>query len=156
MIKIRDYEPLDEDFIYHSWLASVDYNIPGVKQATRLVIDSCVKDATILIAASEEDEDHILGWLAYTEELGFPTLLYIFVKKRLRHHGIGHGLVRHQFPDGGPIPSAFWSFWCQKFSLKKKWSLKFNSLYLPALVDRLHAKANSEARDSSKAECPEA
>jgi len=149
MTNIREYKPLDEDFIYHSWLASVDYNIPGVKQATRLVIDSCVENGTILIASSEDDPDHIIGWMAYAEDLGFPMLLYVFVKKRLRNHGVGHGLVRHKFPGKDPVPSAFWSFWCQKFNLKRKWSLKFNSLYLPALVDRLHAKAKTETGHSS-------
>tara|TARA_Y100000310_G_scaffold80988_1_gene77629 strand:+ start:381 stop:830 length:450 start_codon:yes stop_codon:yes gene_type:complete len=149
MIKIRKYKPLDEDFIYHSWLSSVDYSIPGVQRVTRLVIDSCVENGTILVASSDEDEDHILGWLSYTEELGFPVLLYVFVKKKLRNHGIGYRLMREQFPNEETVPTAFWSFWCQKYNLKKRWGLKFNSLYLPVLVDKLHGEAEPEPENKS-------
>tara|TARA_Y100000310_G_scaffold96532_1_gene94267 strand:- start:292 stop:738 length:447 start_codon:yes stop_codon:yes gene_type:complete len=148
MIKIRNYKPLDEDFIYHSWLSSIDYNIPGVQPMTRLVIDSCVDNGTILIACSDEDSDHILGWLSYSEEIGFPVLLYIFVKKKLRNHGIAERLFRTKF-SAGTTPTAFWSFWCQKYNLKKKWGLKFNSLYLPVLVDKLHGKTESKSSDES-------
>jgi len=147
MIKIRDYKPLDEDFIYHSWLSSIDHNIPGVQTMTRLVIDSCVENGTILVACSDEDPDHILGWLSYTEKLGFPVLLYVFVKKKLRNHGIGSKLKKERFPGEGTIPTAFWSFWCQKYNLKKRWGLKFNSLLLPVLVDRLHGKTESKPKD---------
>lgn len=140
MIKIRAYRPLDEDFIYHSWISSVDYNIPGVKRVTRLVIDNCVKDGTILIACSDEDSDHILGWLSYTKMLSAPTLLYIFVKKHLRNHGIGGHLLRDRFPEKDFVPTASWSFWCQKYNLKKSWGLKFNSLFLPVIVDKIHAQ----------------
>tara|TARA_R100001480_G_scaffold28471_2_gene38870 strand:- start:2530 stop:2988 length:459 start_codon:yes stop_codon:yes gene_type:complete len=152
MIKIRDYKPLDEDFIYHSWLSSIDYNIPGVQRMTRLVIDSCADDVTILVACSDEDPDHILGWMSYTEKLGFPVLLYAFVKKKLRNHGIGKQLIgTGLFPDGEPVPTAFWSFWCQKYNLKKKWGLKFNSLFLPILVDKLHGETEAQSRNNSKA-----
>ena len=153
MIKIRNYKPLDEDFVYHSWLSSIDYNIPGVQVMTRLVIDSCVESGTILIACSDEDPDHILGWLAYTEKLGFPVLLYSFVKKKLRNHGIGGKLMNMGvFPDDESVPTAFWSFWCQKYNLKKKWGLKFNSLLLPVLVDKLHGKAKAKTPDKGSAE----
>ena len=147
MIQIRSYKPLDEDFIYHSWLSSVDYNIPGVQKVTRLVIDSCVESGTILVACSEDDPDHILGWLSFTRKLGFPTLLFIFVKKQLRNNGIGLELLKARFPNEDTIPTGYWSFWCQKYNLKKKWGLKFNSLYLPVLVDRLHGKAESHSSD---------
>jgi len=148
MIKIRDYKPLDEDFIYHSWLSSIDHNIPGVQTMTRLVIDSCVENGTILVACSDEDPDHILGWLSYTVKLGFPVLLYVFVKKKLRNHGIGGSLLSEKFPEE-TVPTAFWSFWCQKYNLKKRWGLKFNSLFLPVLVDRLHGKAKTKASNES-------
>ena len=151
MIQIRSYKPLDEDFIYHSWLSSVDYNIPGVQKVTRLVIDSCVESGTILVACSEDDPDHILGWLSFTRKLGFPTLLYIFVKKQLRNNGIGLELLKARFPKDETIPTGYWSFWCQKYNLKKKWGLKFNSLYLPVLVDRLHDKTESQHSDNRKA-----
>jgi len=156
MIQVRKYKPLDEDFIYHSWLSSVDYNIPGVQRMTRLVIDSCVNNGTILVACSDEDPDHILGWLSYSEEIGFPVLLYVFVKKKLRNHGIGYRLMTEGFPDvyeapyGEIVPTAFWSFWCQKYNLKKRWALKFNSLYLPVLVDKLNGKAEPQSKNKGQ------
>ena len=152
MIKIRPYKALDEDFVYHSWLSSVDYNIPGVQKVTRLVIDSCVESGTIHIACSEEDPDHILGWMASSEMLGFPVLLYIFVKKNLRNAGIGTRLIGTRFVNMDTIPAAFWSFWCQKYNLKKKWGLKFNSLYLPVMVDKLHGKTESKCQDKGAQE----
>ena len=144
MIEIRAYKPLDEDFIYHSWLASIDYNVPGIKKTTRIVIDKCVEDGTILIASSVEDPDHILGWASYTDMLGAygRVLLYVFTKKHLRNGGVGGDLVRSLVP-AGQVPAASWSFWCQKYNLKKKWNLKYNSLLLPVIVDGLHAEASA-------------
>tara|TARA_R100001480_G_scaffold50667_3_gene63972 strand:+ start:330 stop:779 length:450 start_codon:yes stop_codon:yes gene_type:complete len=149
MIKIRDYKPLDEDFVYHSWLSSIDHSVPGVQRTTRSVIDSCVHGRTILVACSDEDEDHILGWLSYSEEFGTPVLLYVFVKKKLRNHKIGKQLMQKQFPGKETVPTAFWSFWCQKYNLRKKWGLKFNSLYLPVLVDKLHGETEANSTDES-------
>ena len=147
-MNIRKYEPLDEDFIYHSWLSSVDYTIPGARDAIRLVIDNCVERGTILVATSELDADHILGWLSYDDSFGNDrVMLYVFVKKHLRNHGVGKLLVGEAFPDlylgRECILAAFWSFWCQKFNLKKKWKLKYNSLFLPVIVDGIHAKAGA-------------
>ena len=80
-------------------------------------------------------------------------LLYVFVKKPLRNHGIGGKLVKGQgvFPDDESVPTAFWSFWCQKYNLKKKWGLKFNSLLLPVLVDKLNGKTEAKAGNGSQA-----
>ena len=80
--------------------------------------------------------------------LSAPTLLYVFVKKHLRKHGIGGRLIGAQFPDSEFVPTASWSFWCQKFNLKKRWGLKFNSLFLPVIVDKIHAEAGTIARGS--------
>ena len=146
---IREYKALDEDFLYHSWLSSIDYDVPGIRGAVREVIDRCVDDVTIMVATSEDDEDHILGWLAYSNESKTKSLLYVFVKKHLRNHGIGGGLVEEVFKDKGPIPTVFWSFWAQKFNLKKKWGLKYNSLLLPALIHR-HGKDQSIINRKSK------
>lgn len=147
MIEIREYKPLDEDFIYHSWLSSVDHNIPGVKRITRRIIDGCVKDETIVVACSKEAPDHIMGWLAYGDDFNFPVLHYVFVKKDMRKGGVGTRLVRAAIPQtsiANPTLTSFWSFWCQKFGLKQKWNIKFNSLLLPVLVDVSHGKTEDK------------
>mgnify|MGYP003133855757 CR=1 FL=1 len=151
-VKIRSYKPLDEDFIYHSWLSSIDYNVPGIRAAVRDVIDMCVQDVTIMVSTPEDDDDHILGWLAYHGGGESKSLLYVFVKKHLRNHGIGGELVKEVFKDLSPIPTVFWSFWAQKYNLKNKWKLKYNSLLLPALVHSYGKKKQSKPVERSKGE----
>jgi GNAT superfamily N-acetyltransferase len=147
MIAIREYKSLDEDFIYHSWLASVDHSVPGVKKITRRIIDRCVKSRTVLIACEEKDQDHILGWIAYGDDFNFPVLHYVFVKKNLRRNGVGTRLLRAAIPQTSttePTLASFWSFWCQRFDLKRKWNIKFNSLLLPVLVDMSYGETEDK------------
>jgi GNAT superfamily N-acetyltransferase len=133
MISLRAYRRLDEDFVYHSWLASLDRSIRGVNDAVRPVVDESVKQGRIVIACSEEDEDHILGWLSWGELDGKPVLLYLFVKKSLRGNGIGTRMLREVFPSG-EVLTAFWSFWIQRYHLKEKWSLRYNAMIFPILL----------------------
>lgn len=145
MPKVRPVKSLDEDFVYHSWLSSVDRHIPGTKDMTRTLIDHCMKERTIHVACADDDDDHILGWLAHGDDFSFPVLHYVFVKKQLRNHGIGKTLLTACLPQGSePILTSFWSFWCQKFDLRDKWNLKHNSLILPTLVEMIHGQAESE------------
>lgn len=138
MFSFRAYRPLDEDFIYHSWLASLDRSIRGVNSAVRPLIDSCVSEKRILVACSEDDSDHILGWLAWGDFDDEPVLLYVFVKRHLRGGGLATGLFTKAFsrrPD--TVLAAFWSFWVQRYDLKRKWNLKYNALLLPVMLDGL-------------------
>ena len=142
MYQLREYRPLDEDFIYHSWLSSIDNNVDGFRDTTRLVIDHCVATNSLIVASSEEDSDHILGWLAYTDLMPDRVLLYSFVKKPLRKNGIATKLYREKFSarPGKEIPAAYWSFWCQKFDIRKRWGARFSSSLLPVLVEKLVRK----------------
>lgn len=153
MIKIRPMKALDEDFVYHSWLSSLDRHIPGCRRMARTLIDHCVKDKTIFIACPDEHEDHILGWLAYGDDYSFPVLHYIFVKKDLRGHKIGKTLLSSCLPmTSEPILTSFWSHWCQKYQLKHRWNLKYNSLILPSLIEMIHAEAKPEQKDAGEKE----
>lgn len=144
MIKVRPYRPLDEDFIYHSWLSSIDHHIPGAKKAVRRLIDHCISEKTVYVACSEDDEDHIVGWLAYGDDFSFPVLHFVFVKKKLRNAGLGKTLLTACLPErSSPILTSFWSFWCQKFDLRGKWNIKHNSLILPSLVEMINVEAES-------------
>lgn len=149
MYDLREYRPLDEDFIYHSWLSSIDHNVDGFRSTTRLVINHCVENKTVKVACSEEDPDHILGWLAYSDLLSDRVLTYFFTKKNLRNNGIATNLFKEAFtPElGKEIPAAYWSFWCQRYDLRKKWGVRFNSCVLPVLVERL---VREELEDGSK------
>ena len=142
MISLRPYRPLDEDFLYHSWLSSLDRSIRGVNNAVRPLIDHCVGSGGVLVACSEDDLDHILGWLAFSELDGSRVLHYAFVKKSMRGNGVGTRLVQEVF-DSSPIPSSFWSFWLQRYDLKRKWGLKYNAMLLPVIL--------SEISDAKKA-----
>ena len=152
MINVRKMRSLDEDFIYHSWLSSLDRHVPGCRRMARTLIDHCVKEGTIHVACSDDD-DHILGWLAYGDDFNFPVLHYVFVKKDLRDHKVGKTLLNTCLPQGSdPILTSFWSYWCRKYGLKHKWNLKYNSLLLPSLIEMIHAEAKPEREDISKKE----
>lgn len=150
MYDLRDYRSLDEDFIYHSWLSSIDHNV-GFRKVTRLIADHCVKAGTIRVACSEEDPDHILGWLAYSDLLPERVLVYFFTKKNLRNNGIATNLFRDVFvPElGKEIPSAYWSFWCQRYDLRKRWGVRFNSCVLPVMVERLVREEYEDGKETA-------
>ena len=142
MILLRTYRELDEDFLYHSWLSGLDRSIRGVNRAVRPLIDSCVREGNVLVACSDEDPDHIIGWIAWSYLDGSPVLHYVFVKKSMRANGVGTKLVKEVFTET-PVSSSFWSFWLQRYDLKRKWGLKYNAMLLPVLL--------SEFRDGEEA-----
>ena len=151
MISLRPYRPLDEDFLYHSWLSSLDRSVKGVNNAVRPLIDKVVSDGTILVACSEEDSDHILGWAAWTIVADEPVFLYLFIKKGMRSNGLGSRLFSEAFREKlgieGPVSCAFWSFWVQRYSLKQQWGLRYNALFLPVILSELcNAKAKTERK----------
>lgn len=59
------------------------------------------RDATIIVAASKEDPDVIIGWIAVQKPLQSKGMFlhYLYVKEEFRRLGIGSELVKRAIPD---------------------------------------------------------
>ena len=138
---IRSIKQLDEDFIYHSWLHSVKCPTRAVTTMTRFLIDHLVGNKSIVVWCPDDDENHIIGWMAYGRIEGTPLLHYMFVKKSFRGNGIGRDMLRHIYPDEKKqVLCTYWSHHPQVINARSKWNIKFLSNLLPALIHSLHSK----------------
>ena len=132
---IRKIQPLDHDFVYHSWLHSVKCPTKMVTTMTRKLIDDVILKGHVAVYCSEDDPDHIIGWLSWGKLENTPLLHFVFVKKDFRDNHIGTDLVRSVFPhETSTIFTTFWSFHVQQIKAKDKWGLKFRSHLLPTVI----------------------
>ena len=139
-IELRGFRPLDEDFIYHSWLSSIRNEYPGSEKVTRLLIDKLLPtgECEVLVACEEEEPDHILGWLVAGEVPDAAKALhFVFVKRAFRRGGLGTALVNKVFGKdrSEKVLCSYWTFQAQQYSLKDKWRLKYNAFLLPAALN---------------------
>ena len=142
---IRTIKKIDEDFIYHSWLHSVKCPTRAVSTMTRFLIDSLVTDKSISIWCPDDDENHIIGWMAHGKIENTPILHFMFVKKDFRRNGVGKELLYNVYPDRkSPIFCTFWSHSMQMIDARRKWNTKFASNLLPAVIHTLHSSSNAE------------
>ena len=138
---IRSIRKIDEDFIYHSWLHSVRCPTKAVSAMTRSLIDSLVEDKTISIWCPDDDENHIIGWMAYGQIEETPLLHYTFVKKSFRNNGVGTDLIKSIYPDrSNQVFCTFWSHNLQTMNARDKWNIKFVANLLPAVIYKIHAR----------------
>lgn len=142
---IRTIKKIDEDFIYHSWLHSVKCPTRAVSTMTRLLIDSLVEDKSISIWCPDDDENHIIGWIAHGRIENTPLLHFMFVKKAFRKNGVGKELLYNVYPDRkSPVFCTFWSHSMQVIDARRKWNAKFASNLLPAVIHTIHTRNNTE------------
>ena len=154
---IRRIKKIDEDFIYHSWLHSVKCPTKAVSSMTRFLIDWLVDDGSIVVWCPDDDENHIIGWMAYGKIENTPLLHYMFVKKSFRGNGIGLELLRHAYPDAKEqVFCTFWSHHLQVMNARSKWNVKFISNLLPAFIHSLHCKVQLAEKMYPKEEIEEA
>tara|TARA_R110002012_G_scaffold202391_1_gene371438 strand:- start:21325 stop:21777 length:453 start_codon:yes stop_codon:yes gene_type:complete len=140
---IRTIKKIDEDFIYHSWLHSVKCPTRAVSTMTRFLIDSLVEDKSISIWCPDDDENHIIGWIAHGRIENTPLLHFMFVKKAFRKNGVGKELLYNVYPDRkSPVFCTFWSHSMQVIDARRKWNAKFASNLLPAVIHTIHTKDN--------------
>lgn len=140
---IRTIKKIDEDFIYHSWLHSVKCPTRAVSTMTRFLIDSLVEDKSISIWCPDDDENHIIGWIAYGKIENTSLLHFMFVKKAFRKNGVGKELLYNVYPDRkSPVFCTFWSHSMQVIDARRKWNAKFASNLLPAVIHTIHTKDN--------------
>ena len=138
---IRSIRKIDEDFIYHSWLHSVKCPTRAVTPMTRFLIDSLVADKAISIWCPDDDENHIIGWMAYGKIENTPLLHYAFVKKSFRNNGVGSDLIKSIYPDrSNQVFCTFWSHHMQIMNARAKWNVKFSANLLPAVIHEIPTK----------------
>ena len=142
---IRQLKKIDEDFIYHSWLHSVKCPTRAVTDMTRFLIDSLVNSQNsqnsqgIQIWCPDDDENHIIGWMAYGKIEHTPLLHYLFVKKNFRKNSVGKELLYSVYPERKlPVFCTYWSHHMQTMNARGKWNVKFVSNLLPAVIHNLH------------------
>ena len=136
---IRSLRKIDEDFIYHSWLHSVKCPTRAVTAMTRYLIDSLVASNSISVWCPDDDENHIIGWMARGEIENTPLLHYMFVKKNFRNNQVGKELLYNVYPDRDrQIFCTYWSHHMQTMNARSKWNVKFVANLLPAVIHELH------------------
>lgn len=140
---IRPLKQLDHDFIYHSWIHSVKCPTKAVSSMTRAVIDEVVNNGDVLVLCPDDDQDHIIGWVAHGQLEDTPLLHFIFVKKDFRKEGIGTELIRAAFPETDNIFACYWSYHMQQMDARKKWGVKFISNLLPAFIYTVMSRKNA-------------
>ena len=132
---IRSIKKIDEDFIYHSWLHTVNCPTKTVSAMTRCLIDRLVEDGKVKIWCPDDDENHILGWMAYGKLDKTPLLHFMFVKKKFRNNGVGRELLDSVYPDrDNTVFCTFWTKHFQEKDLRGKWNVKFTSTLLPSVM----------------------
>lgn len=145
---IRKYEPIDEDFLYHSWLHSVKCPTKMVTSMTRRVIDDVIEQGNIRVFCPDDDPDHIIGWMAYGKIEHTPLLHFLFVKKDFRMNGLGTELIRSVYPDlEMTIFCTFWSFHMQQLNARKRWNAKFVGNLLPTVVFDIMSRENGRREE---------
>ena len=145
---IRKICRIDEDFIYHSWLHSVKCPNRGVTNMTRFLIDSVVKAGDILVWCPDDDENHIVGWLAHGKHEGTPLLHYLFVKKNFRRSHVGTELINALSSDS-PVQlfCTYWSHHMQSLNARSKWNVKFVSNLLASVIHSLHTDGSKRDQE---------
>lgn len=102
---IREAKGADLNFIYKAWTESFRYH-SGIGKTHRnhvffteypKVIDQILSspDTKVLIVNAPDQEDVIIGFLAYAP----LTIHYVFVKNVFKRMGIATALINRAFPD---------------------------------------------------------
>lgn len=101
LVKIRDYQPADKNFVYASWLRGVYYGECGFKDVPKNVFMEAYHNyvekildspaISVKVACLREDESVILGYAVLSTVT--PTLYFVFVKQAWRKIGIAKALV---------------------------------------------------------------
>ncbi len=100
----REFDPeTDYNCVLSDWAKSMkNSEFAGVcpnnewHRLMKMVLDGVLdRGAEIVVAVSDEDRDHILGWTCYERSLsGVSVVHYVFVKDDFREdHGIGKALL---------------------------------------------------------------
>lgn len=101
-ITIRDPEPDDRHYLFHSWITSLRYNKPfsqleryWYKTATTSLIARLLVDSHMLVAVNPANEKQIFGYVVYNS--ASRALHFIYVKKSFREAKVATRLMERAF-----------------------------------------------------------
>ena len=105
---LRSYRAEDFNFIANSYLKSYRRS-PEVRHMLNEVyyptftqrLEYMLKTSTILVACSNEDPSHILGYAIVNKDHTWDILHYVYVKYTFRRMGVATELVKHLCPHIG-------------------------------------------------------
>ena len=97
-VKIRKMKPTDEAFIYSSWLRSYrnsDFasHISNAiyYDAHKQIVSKLLEECEVFILCSHTDEDHIYGFICYTNLTPkLSTLHFLYIKYSYRKMGLAN------------------------------------------------------------------
>ena len=85
------------------------------------------------VYCSDDEPDHILGWIAYTDMGETRYLHMVFVKRDFRRNGIATDLIDSVF-SRKPIFTTHWSRYMKELDAGRRWGVKYSGGLLAACV----------------------
>ena len=140
MIKIRPYrESTDSKFLFATFINSYRYSNP-IASASRPTdyfksqaegLRACLATPGVitLIAAAEDDEDLILGFLIAGSR-GASVIHYIYTKAPFRTRGVASALIKHAKID--LTQKTFYTHWSMDF-MRLGFGERFKLVYNPCM-----------------------
>lgn len=135
-IKLRPADQEDVGFIFNSWLKSYRQSPATTGIPSQIyfgeqhkLVERLLKDSTVVVACSDEDETQLYGYICATRVEGILCVHYIYIKHTFRSLGIGKMLLNAFEHD----PSAA-SVYTHSTRIAAKLATKYNLIYHPYLL----------------------
>lgn len=108
---IRKPHPTDQSYIAATWVNSLSLADRDVDRSELgLLVDKALdaSETRILVYCDPDAPRMIAGWIAYSENPRVRTIFYLYVRDKLRRHGIGRALFEAAFRKSvAPIAYVF-------------------------------------------------
>jgi GNAT superfamily N-acetyltransferase len=134
LIRLRDANETDIDFIFNSWLKSFRDSAFALKIQSPIyfaeqhkVIERLVKHSRVVIACNDSDPSQIFGWICADILQGIFCLHYVYVKHSFRRLGIGKVLLNAFEHEGAGV-------YTHKTRAMDAFGEKFNLVYHPYIL----------------------
>lgn len=113
-VSIRGPRPTDQSYIANSWVSSIagPRGQWGAKERTlNTQVDRLLDDprTKLLVAVEPDDDDRIVGWVAFARIPGARVLEFLLVRKQRRGEGIAKQLLEcaELLGKGAPLTCLF-------------------------------------------------
>lgn len=109
VVKLRPYQPTDENFILNSWLKIYymsrssgpipqDMFAPTYRPIIRRLLTGRPEVDTT-VAVTTEDDDQILGYIVHEQSMRGAVIFWCYVKQSFRRMGVATKLLNHAVGD---------------------------------------------------------